>query len=206
MIKCNLYVFIRQSLCDYGVCVETFTSWDFIRLFLICSLTPFCLHMYSHMSSILIITQMTILSYNHREYFQNLPLLLLSIFQKGDVIVYTGTTFKHETLDGFIYGKNRRTNQEGFVPKYKIVEIYKRVHLHWKEQTQRSKLCTDIQFITQIYAIEQFQMFMWQLKNVLIVVINNSYIQISGFLVLILMLFKQTIYLALETVTISKHE
>jgi len=47
--------------------------------------------------------------------------------KRGDVIYYTPDKWRNPHITGFIYGQNRRTKKTGFFPRYKLVEVFKRV-------------------------------------------------------------------------------
>jgi len=47
--------------------------------------------------------------------------------KRGDVIDYTPNNWRNPHMLGFIYGQNRRTKKTGFFPRYKLVEVFKRV-------------------------------------------------------------------------------
>jgi len=46
----------------------------------------------------------------------------VGLFQTGDVIIPLGG----RTREGFIIGRNRRTGLTGYIPRFKLVEIFKR--------------------------------------------------------------------------------
>ncbi|WAR24345.1 FUT8-like protein [Mya arenaria] len=47
-------------------------------------------------------------------------------FEEGDVILVKSGDWRTKQTPGFLFGKNRRTGDEGLVPRFKIVEIFKR--------------------------------------------------------------------------------
>ena len=49
------------------------------------------------------------------------------LLQAGDVIYYTPNNWRNPQMPGFIYGRKRRTGERGFFPRYKLVEVFKRV-------------------------------------------------------------------------------